>query len=123
MSKSAKSSLKGKDRVTDSLLHPGRGHSPSYGINEESKEEDSNTNAVAITHSKERIWTVALFSLIACVGSLIVGVFLGYSTNTLSELSDLYRHGDSDYGVKNGSLIASLFGVSKYKAVYQAYVI
>ena len=103
-------------RVTDSLLHPGRGHCPSYGINEESEERSESVNSgakVSVFHIKERIWTVAAFSLIACLGSLVVGMMLGYSTNTLAELSTLWHDNeDHTYGIANGTWTASWFGVS-----------
>ena len=97
--------------TTDSLLH--KGHTPSYGIND-SEEEEETAGGIRLTilHSKERIWTVAVFSLIACIGSVVIGLFLGYSTNTLKELSDLQQEGDETYGVAKGSWTASWFGVS-----------
>jgi facilitated trehalose transporter len=98
-----------RDRKTDSLLQPGRGHTPSYGINEE---EDSinDEKEVEVHHSTDRVWTVAVFSLIACLGSVVIGMSLGYSTNTLAELSTLYNGGDDVYGIEKGSTEASLFG-------------
>ena len=107
--------MSSRARDTDSLLHPGQGHSPSYGINEESSEGSGKGSAevkISIFHIKERVWTVAVFSLIACLGSVVIGMMLGYSTNTLSELSTLYQNGDEEYGIKNGTWTASLFGVS-----------
>ena len=103
-----------RDRKTDSLLHPGRGHTPSYGINEEednSTEGEVDEGKVSVLHSTDRIWTVAVFSLIACLGSVVIGMCLGYSTNTLAELSTLYQDGDDVYGIDKGSTEASLFGV------------
>ena len=68
---------------------------------------------VSVFHIKERIWTVAAFSLIACLGSLVVGMMLGYSTNTLAELSTLWHDNeDHTYGIANGTSTASWFGVS-----------
>ena len=101
-----------RDRKTDSLLQPGRGHTPSYGINEQ---EDSinDEKEVEVRHSTDRVWTVAVFSLIACLGSVVIGMSLGYSTNTLAELSTLYDGGDDVYGIEKGSTEASLFGVSR----------
>ena len=44
--------------------------------------------------SPERLWTVVLFALIACVGSLLPGAAIGYSTNTISNLeSNAGRYG------------------------------
>ena len=99
-----------RDRATDSLLHPGRGHTPSYGLNEDvqDSEEGSKGPLVSLRHTKERVWTVAIFSLIACIGSFLIGMFQGYSTNTLDELS--YIH--SMYGIEHKSNLASIFGVS-----------
>lgn len=109
------SEKKGLSRTTDSLLHPGRGHSPSYGLNDESIDDESVQDGglgLDILHTREKIWTMAVFSLFACNGSLLVGMSLGYSTNTLAELSDLYDEGDEVYGIKKDSWPASLFGVS-----------
>ena len=99
-----------RDRATDSLLHPGRGHTPSYGLNEDVQEsEDSSKGTlVSLRHARERVWTVAIFSLIACIGSFLIGMFLGYSTNTLAELGNI----DSMYGIEAHSTLASIFGVS-----------
>ena len=58
---------------------------------------------VSIFHIKERVWTIALFSLIACLGSVVIGMLLGYSTNTLSELSTLQEGGDEKYVIANGT--------------------
>ena len=104
-----------RSRTTDSLLHPGRGHTPSYGINEEdSPEKEENGGVVAVEHTRGRVWTVAIFSLIACLGSVVIGMSLGYSTNTLAELSTLYNGGNIVYGIAKGSTEASLFGVSPH---------
>ena len=109
-----------RDRTTDSLLHPGRGHTPSYGITDSSDEKEEKAGpgetgeggvTVAIRHAQERVWTVAVFSLIACLASVVIGMSLGYSTNTLSELSDVWHGGDRVYGIENGTFTASLFGV------------
>ena len=106
-------SKKSADRTTDSLLHPGKGHSPSFGVNEDEDESvEGGGISLDIRHSKERIWTMGSFSLIACIGSLVNGMALGYSTNTLAELSDLYSEGDDLYGIEKGSTEASQFGVS-----------
>ena len=102
------------ERKTDSLLQPGRGNAPSHGINDDEEEEkvenedEKKLVNVAVNHSNDRVWTVAVFSLIVCLGSVVVGMMLGYSTNTLAELSS----GDTVYAVTKGSTEASLFGVS-----------
>lgn len=60
---------------------------------------------------KERFWPVAVFSLIACLGSAINGAMGGYSSATLLELSDT-SEGDPIHGFLDTSIYASLFGVS-----------
>ena len=52
---------------------------------------------------------LAVFSRIACLGSVVIGMCLGYSTNTLAELSTLYQ--DYMYIIAKGSTEVSLFGV------------
>ena len=99
-----------RDRTTDSLLHPGRGHTPSHGINEDDDSVEDDRKGlmnVSVKHAGDRVWTVATFTLIACLGSVVIGMSLGYSTNTLAELSD----DSSVYVVSNSSIEASLFGV------------
>ena len=99
-----------RDRTTDSLLHPGRGHTPSHGINEDDDSVEDDRKGlmnVSVKHAGDRVWTVATFTLIACLGSVVIGMSLGYSTNTLAELSE----DSSVYVVSNSSIEASLFGV------------
>ena len=103
-------------RLTDSILQPGRGHTPTYGLNDDSDEsvvpvKKGGALSSSLRASEERVWTIAVFSFIACLGSLLVGMLLGYSTNTLAELDTIATEGGS-YGIQAGSHLASIFGVS-----------
>jgi len=80
-------------RDTDPLLRPGRGHSPSYGLQNESAEgerslESEKTSFQNICHPGERVFRVATCCLIACLASLLVGMALGFSSATLVELKN-----------------------------------
>ena len=67
---------------TEPLLHPSN---PSCGTNEE-RTETERTEAETEggrgggVNASNRTWTVAVFSLIACVGSLVAGMSMGYRT-------------------------------------------
>ena len=117
------------DNATDSLLHAGRGSPRSYGVNPDSIEEEeeemvqtSQTRRIfslkervgRFFSMKERVWTVAVFSLTACIGSLLVGMFLGFSTNTLSELNSYWNNDERTYGLASNGTYASLFGVRDF---------
>ena len=106
-----------KARLTDSILRPGRGYTPTYGLNDDSDEsaevrESKGLLSASLRASEERVWTIALFSFIACVGSFLIGMFLGYSTNTLAELDTIATGEGSRYGIPAHSHWASIFGVS-----------
>ena len=80
-------------RDTDPLLRPGRGHSPAYGLQNESEEgerslESGKTSFQSICHPGERVFRVATCCLIACLASLLVGMALGFSSATLVELQN-----------------------------------
>ena len=75
-------------RDTDPLLRPGRGHSPAYGLQNESEEgerslESGKTSLQSICHPGERVFRVATCCLIACLASLLVGMALGFSSATI----------------------------------------
>lgn len=113
-------------RDTDSLLDSEQKRYPSYGINDdpsESTKSGSNGNSsteveqstglyAIVHHGRERFWSVTIFVLIACLASLSNGVVLGYSSNTLLELGDIYDNVNPTYGIKEGSFMVNLFGVS-----------
>ena len=65
---------------------------------------------ITTANTKERIWSVAVFSLIACLDSVINGAMGGYSSATLVELSDIFES-DPVHGFQDSSIYASLFGV------------
>ena len=111
-------------QITDSLLGPGYGSFPAYGLEESSDDtEDTVLNEevqqsllesvrqIATSGTKERIWSVAVFSLIACLGSAINGAMGGYSSSTVVELSDIFES-DPDHGFQDSSSYPSVFGVS-----------
>lgn len=121
-----------EQRDTDPLLHPGAGLSPSHGINEGNgnypepitRIRARKSNLASIRLGSERIWSVAVFSLIACMASFLVGMMLGYSSLTILELNYIYSHGNCSgpndtvgimYGIKKGSIHESLFGVSGHQ--------
>ena len=87
----------GKYNASDSLL-PGRGYTPDYGINQSVSPSNSweasekmprpsaiNT-AIKSAGSGERVWMVAMCSLIACLASLVNGMMLGFSSPALTQL-------------------------------------
>ena len=102
-----------RERDTDSLLSPGRGTSPAYGIQDDSETSNSSGGKSvldSIRHGKERVWAVAFNAIIACIGSLLVGVMLGYSSETIVEFVKIYEH-DETHGFKDSGH-GNLFGVS-----------
>lgn len=109
---------------SDALL-PGKGTSPSYGINESSELNNSNVDnseetapsviqSIIRPPSGERIWAVAMCSLIACIAAMINGMVIGYSSPTIASLStdpNFNHRIDSD---NPDDVYASLIGVSYY---------
>ena len=97
-------------RDTDPLLRPGRGHSPAYGLQNESAEgerslESEKTSFQSICHPNERVFRVATCCLIACLASLLVGMALGFSSATLVEL-------DNSTSTHTNNVTSNLFAVS-----------
>ena len=71
-----------------------------------------------IASGSERLWTVFLFSLVAVIGSVLMGLALGYSSPSLVNFQSLLKQGRLDYeefkdpkygGDKN---VQGMFGVS-----------
>ena len=60
---------------------------------------------------KERVRYVAAFSFVVCLGSLLVGMSLGFSSTTILELDKLVNGTDHKHGIEDNSELASLFGV------------
>ena len=91
-------------------------YSPANGLEEASDDtEDTAAEAqqsllvsfrqITTSNTKERIWSVAVFSLIACLGSVISGTMGGYSSATLLELSDIFES-DPVHGFQDSSIYA-----------------
>jgi len=108
-------------RDTDPLLRPGRGHSPAYGLQNESEEgerslESGKTSFQSICHPGERVFRVATCCLIACLASLLVGMALGFSSATLVELQNTTST-EIDNTTQN------LFAVSRLVTHYHAQLV
>lgn len=58
--------------------------------------------------SPERIWTILVFTLIACMGSILTGAIGGYSTNTISNLEG----NPGRYGIDTSDFRKDTFSVS-----------
>lgn len=110
---------------SDTLLSPGAGPYPSYGIEDSAEITNDGTSAVSrgsnadllgsvryAQSGKERFWSSALFCLIASFSSFITGVVLSFSSATVLELDSIYKDGDNVHGVSESSTYSSLFGVS-----------
>jgi hypothetical protein len=91
---------------------------PDYGINngdlvDANSKEFSNSTVAAIIPSKssrrQRVWAEAACSLIACLASLMIGLIVGFSSPTLTQL-DRPKH--LDQRIEAGTIYASVFGVS-----------
>lgn len=76
-----------------------------------SKELSSSCDAVTISpQSNRRVWTEAACSLVACLASLMIGMIVGFSSPTLTQLDEPEEH--PSQAIKAGSIYASVFGVS-----------
>ena len=82
---------------SDALL-PGAGYAPDYGIDQSletsgSLEASEKTPRPSVIQSvmesprNERVWTVIMCSLIACLASLVNGLMLSFSSATLDKLN------------------------------------
>lgn len=103
---------------SDALL-PGKGHSPSYGINESSdlttsslgssgKTAPSIIQSIVHPGKGERVWVVAMCSLVACLAAMINGIMIGYSSPTLSILTNKTIQPPNEY-FEDGQIESSLF--------------
>ncbi len=105
-------------------LMPGKGHSPSYGINDSSdlsgasidssgKTTTSVIQNIVNPSTNERVWMVAMCSLIACIAAMVNGVVIGYSSPTLSYLSsEDVKNKHPLWYIDQSSVYTSLFAVS-----------
>ena len=70
--------------------------------------------------SPERIWTILVFTLVACIGSTLTGAIGGYSTNTISNLES----NPGRYGIDTSDFRKDTFSVSDiYSVQVSAHVI
>ena len=109
----------GEYHASDSLL-PGRGYTPDYGINQsitpgnsweasEKLPRPSAINTALKSAGKgERVWMVAICSLIACLASLVNGMMLGFSSPALTQLQFNVSAEDQ---INDTDVRYSLFGV------------
>lgn len=104
------------------LPAPAAGCIPDYGINnhtgdfvDANSKEFSDSTVAAIVPSKssrrQRVWAEAACSLIACLASLMIGLIVGFSSPTLTQLD---RPEHLDQRIEAGTIYASVFGVSNY---------
>ena len=63
--------------------------------------------------SPERIWTILVFTLVACIGSTLTGAIGGYSTNTISNLES----NPGRYGIDTSDFRKDTFSVSDIHSV------
>ena len=100
------------------LLPPNSATPGCYGINNgdfvNAKDKElSNSNVGAIISSNssrcQRVWVEAACSLIACLASLMIGMIVGFSSPTLTQL-DHPKH--LNQRIEAGTIYASIFGVS-----------
>ncbi len=119
--------MESKDE-SDALLLPGAGPYPSYGIEDSETSDSSAASGIGIEgetllesvrdivhhHGKERVWSSALFCVIACFASFTTGIMLSFSSSTVLELDSIYSDGDTNRGVMETSTYASLIGVSRH---------
>ena len=59
--------------------------------------------------SGARVWTITLFTIIACLGSMSNGFVLGYSSATIAELNNTET---GEHGLSSDSESSSWFAVS-----------
>ena len=109
----------GEYQASDSLL-PGRGYTPDYGINQSVSPSNSweasekmprpsaINSAMRSAGSSERVWKVAMCSLIACLASLVNGMMLGFSSPALTQLQFSVSVEDR---IDPSNIKYSLFGV------------
>ena len=105
--------------ASDSLLN-GRGYTPDYGINQsisqsgnyEASEKVPRPSAIQTalkSQGSERVWVVAMCSLIACLASLVNGMMLGFSSPALTQLQ--FNVTPESYRISTTDIRYSLFGV------------
>ena len=83
--------------------------------------EEANTEIKRST-LKDKFWVVAIYALIACIGTVVTGFSQGYTSSTFLQLEDIYNKGDSDHAFKQNSIYGSLFGVSSDNLCLYIYI-
>lgn len=111
-----------KDSIscTSDALLPGSGHVPDYGISDSTEDELTRTGVTSSTRtttssflagnakdSKEQVWVVARCALVACLSTLIGGMFGGFSSPALPELNST----NPIQALDEATVLPSLFGV------------
>lgn len=115
--------------ASDSLLAR-NGYTPDYGINQsitatgsfEASEKVPRPSAIRTaisSHGSERIWVVAMCSLIACLASLANGMMLGFSSPALNQLQ---YNVSAEYLINDTDIKYSLFGVGVL-VIYRVHVL
>ena len=89
-------------KASDALLKPGRGHTPSYGIDDSKSYENRD--------SPDRWFVVAMCAFTACLASTIAGMSLSFSSIIINELSTSPI--DEAWEVESDGYEASLIGVN-----------
>ena len=114
--------------LNDNPLLSEKRHSSSYGTKESTECDVLASDARSISRSrsksdspspeplgtlnKERVWTVAACSLIACLASLVnVGMMLGFSSPALKQLQ---FNVSEEFQLSSTDVKYSLFGVGAY---------
>ena len=109
------------------------GYSPHYGvkestecdimasdINNESRsktESSSSASTLRDLPTKDRVWMVAVCTLIACLASLLNGMMLGFSSPALTQLQ---FNIPEEYQISDKDIKFSLFAVSLIILVYSS---
>ena len=108
---------------------PGSTFIPNTGVsikhiedNENGKDSESSASSdhgvAVISSRRQRVWAEAACSLTACLSSLMIGIIVGFSSPTLTQL-DSPEH--LNQLIEAGTIYASVFGVSKYLLAIQGF--
>ena len=81
----------------------------SYSAIEPSSPPGDVEGVVTSKASGARVWTITLFTIVACLGSMSNGFVLGYSSATIAELNSTET---GEHGLSSDSDYSSWFAVS-----------
>ena len=87
-----------------------KGNRASYNSVEPNTPHDDVEEIELSKASGARVWTIALFTMIACLGSMLNGFVLGYSSATLIDLNSTNPE-TGEHSLSSNSPLSSLFGV------------